>query len=81
MGAAGAGVLVASLAAIDGRVRDFIASLLATDAASHLDVASFRSQQLARAVSDAMSFNNESYGPLAVFAAVGVVFLILMFKS
>ncbi len=79
--AGGACVLVAGLAAMDGRVRDGMTSLLASDPTSYVSSAGLRSTQLARTVFGAVSAPGDGYTPLAMFAVVGVVFLLLMLKS
>jgi len=79
--AGGACVLLAGLAAIDGRVRDGMTNLLATDPTSYLSSASVRSTHLARTVFGAVSAPGDGYTPLAMFAVVGLIFLLLMLKS
>ena len=76
----GAGALVAVLAALDTRVRDLIAELIASDPARTFASASMRSQLFARSVMDTVGYQTLGYEPLIMFAVVGAVFLLLMLK-
>ena len=81
MAAGAACVLVAGLAAMDGRVRDGLASVLTANPTSVVSSAGLHSTQLARTVAGAVSLSGDGYTPLVMFAVVGAVFLLLMLKS
>lgn len=81
MAAGAACLLIAGLAAIDGRIRDGLTSFFAADPTTALSSAGMRSTQLARSVAGVVSMSGDGYTPLAMFAVVGAVFLVLMLKS
>ena len=74
----GFGIVVASVAAIDDRVRFLIAEALATDPATALTLASVRGHAVMQSAVDTLGLQNPQHAPLTLFglAALGLTLLI-----
>jgi hypothetical protein len=81
MAAGSATLLVAGLAAVDTRVRDFMTGFLRGDSLHSLAQGFERSQRWAHGLMDTAGYSTVGYEPLVMFAIVGLVFLVLMMKS
>ena len=77
----GAGVLAATMAALDTRVRDFFASMLALEPTRQLAIASTETQRFAHTVMETIGYHGTEDTWLVFPAIAGVALLILMFRS
>ena len=71
----------AGLAALDDRVRSFMANVLTSDPSSDLALASTYFQQLKRTLIEATGTQSIEHAPIAVFAFAGMVLVLLMLRK